>query len=267
MYFTFRFNVSVNTVDCHAPKKSLPLEFSLCLPKSLSSSTLSSTSILLPVPTSPSVQAPSQPVADLAVALGNLSDDILSGIDPAQLCKLVINARDTITNVPFTHIQSIAPSNIFSAPQFLFPTALTSSSIPKMDQVRSIVPSGGVITFTGSSDFLDSQSSINTIFGDNSTILSLTPSKKKQCVTENMEYLHSKVDEFCNLCHLRIFCDSVHLNMLARMSMTLAGISLALSKLQMVSTVRGKKMSLTPDDLFDNFTVFIPLLSHNTMTW
>ena len=95
------------------------------------------------------MQAPSQPVADLAVALGNLSDDILSGIDQAQLCKLVTNARDTIINAPSTHIQSIAPSNLFSAPQFLFPTALISSSIPKMDRVRSIAPSGGVITFTG----------------------------------------------------------------------------------------------------------------------
>ena len=47
----------------------------------------------------------------------------------------------------------------------------------------------------------------------------------------------------------------------------LADISLALSKLKMISTVRGKKKYLTPDDLFNSFTAFLPLLSPNTMSW
>ena len=47
----------------------------------------------------------------------------------------------------------------------------------------------------------------------------------------------------------------------------LVDISLVLSKLKMVYTVHGKIISLTPDDLFSNFTSFRPLISPNTMTW
>ena len=47
----------------------------------------------------------------------------------------------------------------------------------------------------------------------------------------------------------------------------LTDISLALSKLKLVYTVRGKNISLTPDDLFSNFISFLPLLSPNAMTW
>ena len=80
-YFTFRSNVSANTVDCRSPNKSLALEFSLRLPQTLSQSALSSTT------TPPSVSTPSpvpdspQPVKDLVFTLGNLSDDILSGME------------------------------------------------------------------------------------------------------------------------------------------------------------------------------------------
>ena len=45
------------------------------------------------------------------------------------------------------------------------------------------------------------------------------------------------------------------------------GYSLALSKLKMVYTVCGKRIALTPDDLFSNFTTFLPLLSLNAMSW
>ena len=44
-----------------------------------------------------------------------------------------------------------------------------------------------------------------------------------------------------------------------------SNISLALSELQMVYSARGKRVSLTPDDLFSHFTVFLPLLSPNAM--
>ena len=47
----------------------------------------------------------------------------------------------------------------------------------------------------------------------------------------------------------------------------IADISLALSKLTIVYFVRGNVFSLTPDDLFSNFTVFLPLLSPNAMSW
>ena len=47
----------------------------------------------------------------------------------------------------------------------------------------------------------------------------------------------------------------------------LADISLVLSKLRMVYSVRGIRISLKPDDLFSHFTVFLPLLSPNAMSW
>ena len=47
----------------------------------------------------------------------------------------------------------------------------------------------------------------------------------------------------------------------------LADISLALSTLKIVYTVRGKNISLTLDDLFNHFTSFLPLLSPNAMSW
>ena len=47
----------------------------------------------------------------------------------------------------------------------------------------------------------------------------------------------------------------------------LADISLVLSKLKMVYTVRGKNISLTPDDLFSRFISFLPLILPNVMSW
>ena len=125
--------------------------------------------------------------------------------------KLVIHTRDTITIAPSSPIQNLAPCYLFSTPKSLFQTALTSSSTQKKDRDRSITLSGDVMIFTGSLDFLDSQDSFNIIFGDDSTILSLTLHKKKQSATEDTDYLHSKVNEFCNLCHFHIFCDFIQL--------------------------------------------------------
>ena len=47
----------------------------------------------------------------------------------------------------------------------------------------------------------------------------------------------------------------------------IADISLVLSKLIMISTVRGKNPSLKADDLFTRFAIFLPLLLPNTMLW
>ena len=120
-YFIFRSNVTANTVDCRAPKKSLALKFLLRLRQTLSQSALPSTATPLSVLTSPFASAPPQPVTTLVFTLGNLSDDILAGMDAEELLKLVINARDTITSAPSPPIQPIAPPIIFSTPQSLFP--------------------------------------------------------------------------------------------------------------------------------------------------
>ena len=88
------------------------------------------------VSTPRSVTDSPQPVKDLAFTLGNLSDDILTGMDSDELLKLVIKARDTISVVPSPTIQSFAPSNLFSTPQSIPPQAQSNTISPKMDRVR-----------------------------------------------------------------------------------------------------------------------------------
>ena len=146
----------------------------------------------LSVPISPSLPAPTQLVEDLAFTVGNLSDDILSGMELYELLELVINARDTITLSPSPPIQFIAPSNFFSTPQSPLLTAQSTFFTPKMDRVRSISLSGDVMTFTEHLKFLDSQDSFDIIFGDDPTMLNLIPHKRGQCATENTEYLIQK---------------------------------------------------------------------------
>ena len=109
-------------------------------------------------------------------------------MDPDQLRKIVINARDTITNAPSTPIQSITPSNLLSTTQSLFPTTLISSPNPKIDQVCSIDPSGGVMTLNRSLNFLDSQTSFNIIFGDDLPCPVLLPTRRDSALlrTQNI---------------------------------------------------------------------------------
>ena len=47
----------------------------------------------------------------------------------------------------------------------------------------------------------------------------------------------------------------------------LAGISLALSSLNMISTHKGKLVVLTLDDIYSRYIEFLPLLTPNAMTW
>ena len=240
-------------------------------PQTLSQSALPSTTNPLSISTPLSVPDSNQPVKDLVFTLGNLSDDILTGMDSDKLLKLVIEARDTIYVVPSPKIQSVDPSNLFSTPQSIPPRAQSNTLSPKMDRVRKITQSGDIMTYTCSLLFLDSHDVFDDIFGHDLTMLNLIPHKRGQCATENTDYLLSKVTEFCNLCRLHIFCDSIQLKYIGTdvydSQKMLADISLALSKLKMVYTVRGKKISLTPDDLFSNFISFLHLLSPNAMTW
>ena len=117
-------------------------------------------------------------MADLAFTLGNLSDDILTGMDTIELMKLIINARDTIISVSSPFIQPISPSNLFFTPQSLSASPTSHSHTPKIDRVRSVVTSNEVMTYTGSLDFLDSQDIFDIVFGDDPCMLTLTPRKR-----------------------------------------------------------------------------------------
>ena len=179
------------------------------LPQTLSQSALPSTTTPLSVSTPLSVPDSNQPVKDLAFTLGNLSDDILTGMDSDELLKLVIKARDTISVVPSPNIQHIAPSNLFSTPQSIPQQSQSNTISPKMDRVRKLTQSGNIMTYTCSLLFLDSQDVFDDIFGSDLTILNLIPRKRGQCANEKTDYLLSKVNEYCNLCRLHIFCDSI----------------------------------------------------------
>ena len=106
------------------------------------------------------------------------------------------------------------------------------------------------MTYTSSLDFIDSQDIFDVAFGYDPCMLTPLPRKKGQCATENTDYLIQKRDEFCNLCRLHIFCNSVQLKYVGTdvydSQKMLADVSLALSKLKMVYSVRGKRISLTP---------------------
>ena len=167
-----------------------------------------------------------------------------------ELLKLVISARDTIISAPSPHILPIVPSNLFSIPQSLSPKSGSITLTPKMNQVRSIALLGDVMTFTDSLVLLDSQYIFDIVYGDDPTMLTLISRKKVQCATENMDYLITKLNESCNLCRLHIFCDSVQLEYVGTdvydSQKMLANISLALSKLKMVYSVRGNIFLSSP---------------------
>ena len=261
-FFTFRSNVLATTVDIRAPNKSLNLDF-LRLLQSLSQSTLISTATDSPVKTTPpSTSINPQTVEALGFTLGNLSYDILSSMTPDELRNLVITARETI---------SVPPINLFSIPTSISFVAHKPSVSPKIDRVHSVAISGGFMTYIGPLDFLDFQSSFDTGFGDDPTMLRLNSRNRGQYTGEDTEYFRSKVIAFSNICRLNLLCDSVQLEYIGTEDYDsqniFADISLALSKLKMNYIFRKKQIYLTPDDLFGRFTEFLPLLSPNAMTW
>ena len=240
------------------------------LPQSLSHHSLASTGKAsnISTPTTPgktpppSTSKPSQTVEALGFTLGNLSDNILSDMTPVELRTLLITARETI---------SVPPVNLFPTPTHISTTTLANPATPKMDRVCSVALSDGVMTYTGPLDFLDSQSSFDTVFGDDPTMLRLASRNKGVCASKDTEYLRLKVIAFSNLIRLHIFCDSIQLRYVGTENYDsqkmLADISLTLSKLKMTYILRNKKISLTPDDFFSRFTEYLPLLSPNAMTW
>ena len=76
-----------------------------------------------------------------------------------------------------------------------------------MDSVRSVTPSAGVVTFTNSLNYLDTQSSFYHTFGLDAIIIQTIKHSKRQCATEKTDYLALKVLAFCNLYRLYIFCN------------------------------------------------------------
>ena len=119
-----------------------------------------------------------------------------------------MGARDTLSSATIKPSTFVQPSNLFSTPQPLSSTAPISSLNPKINRVCSVTSSIRVMTFTEPLIVLDTQSSFDHIFG-------LHPTMIRIIFNDNMlldtGYFALKVLEFCNLCHLLIFDDSVKL--------------------------------------------------------
>ena len=211
-YFTFRSIVLAIIVDKRAPDKVLSLEFSLRLPQNFQSAA----SISIP-PGTPATKPPlatktPPSVNARSIVLDSYTDESLAQLGVAELQVLLLEAHSAIFSpIISTLTTGVAPSNLFPTFNPISASAVTSSSTPKMDRIRSVVSSRESMTYTGPLDFLDSQSQFDLIFGPTPTMLCLAPGKNKQCASEDTEYLATKLLEFCNFCQLNIFCDSVQL--------------------------------------------------------
>ena len=201
---------------------------------------------------------------------------------------LLIDASDTLSSVTPTPSVFVQPSNLFTSPLPLSSSASTFSTLftsplpvsspapklsltPKIDRVRSVAPSVGVIAFTAPLNFLNRQSSFNHTFGLDPIMIQIIKHSKRHCTTEETYYFASKDLAFCNIYRLRIFCNYVQLKFVGTTSYysqkMLTDISFALSNLQMVYNHRGREFLLVPDDLFSRYTEFLPLFSPNALTW
>ena len=140
-----------------------------------------------------------------------------------------------------------------------------------MNRVRSITYFVRIATFTGPLIVLDTQSSFDNIFGLNPIMNQKIPRRKRQCTTEETEYLSSKVLFFGILYRLHIFYNYIQLKYVGiiyyNSQKMLADFSLALSNLKMVYNHRERTLSLTPDNLLSPYIEFFPLLSPNALTW
>ena len=92
-------------------------------------------------------------------------------------------------------------------------------------------------------------------------MLCLSQQRNNRCTTEDTYYLSAKLLDFLppmSVAHL--FWNAVQLQYIGAKSYEfhkiLADISLALSSLKIISQLRKRAVSLTPDDLFSRFVEF-----------
>lgn len=104
------------------------------------------------------------------------------------MIRLLTEARSVLVPLPPVH-----STKLFATPESDARLGATPSATPKMDRVRSVLSTDTVYTFLGPLDFLDSQSSIDSVFGSNPTILRLSPRDKSTGATEDTGYLADKL--------------------------------------------------------------------------
>jgi len=152
-------------------------------------------------PTPTMVQSPASCFTS-AFTLDNATDDEFISMDATQLCQFILNARPS----PYA-----ASGVTTSSVNLLSSSSLTSSFTSKMDRVCKSVASVGVTTYLGSLDFLDSQASFDSIFGNTPVIIRVTRRAAVSCATEETEYLATRINTYCDLCYLHLVCSIVKL--------------------------------------------------------
>ena len=144
-------------------------------------------------------------------------------------------------------------------------------STPKMDRVHQSTTSVGVTTYLGSLEFLDCQITFDSIFGKAPTMVRVSKKAAKTCATEDTDYLANKINKYCDLCQLHLFCSIIELQFVGMKKYDthrmIHDIYLALSGLKLNFMHGKKKISITPDTLYQRFIEFSPLLLPNTTAW
>ena len=213
-----------------------------------------------------------QLLSDFGAKLGSFTDVSFDKLGVTELWGFLADTRTTISLLVVTSpSKDVHSSNLFLSLTPVSTTAATSSSTLKMNRIRYIVSSKGTMTYTGPLDFVDSQPRFDLYFEPNPTMLRLSFGKNNQCATEDTEYLAYKLLSFCNSCQLHLFCDLVQFQYVGTTSYDSqrmpANISIAFNSLTIVSTHRGRTVSLIPDNFYRRFIECLPLLSPITITW
>ena len=126
-------------------------------------------------------------------------------------------------------------------------------------------------TYLGSLDFLDSKATFDYIFGNIPVMLRVTRRAVGSCATEATKYFVTRLDKYCDLCQLHLFCSIIKLRFIGTETCDtyrmMHDIYLALSELKLVYESHGKLVTLTADTLYQQFIEFSPLLPPNATAW
>ena len=118
--------------------------------------------------------------------------------------------------------------------------------------------------YLGSLDFMDSQTSFDSMFGNTPVMLRVTRRAAGSCATEETEYLATRINTYCDLCQLHLFCSIVKLQFVGTVDYDthrmMHNIYLTLFELKLVYKSHGKLITLTPDTLYQQFIELSPLL-------
>ena len=95
-------------------------------------------------------------------------------------------------------------------------------------------------------------------------MLRVTRRAAGSCATEETEYLATRINTYCDLCQLHLFCSIVKLQFVGTVDYDthrmMHNIYLTLFELKLVYKSHGKLITLTPDTLYQQFIELSPLL-------